>query len=61
MIEKEAEKVEADCTSCAEKHGQTHPIHNRQVLLTKFEIFTSICVLSEAAACGQEELVIYSN
>lgn len=34
MIEKEAGKAEADCTSCVEKHGQTHPIHNWQVVLT---------------------------
>lgn len=62
VIEKEAGKAEADCTSYAEKHGQTHSIYHRQVLLTKFEIiFTSICALSAEAACGQEELVIYSN
>ncbi|KAM7109253.1 uncharacterized protein J5F26_005372 isoform 1-T1 [Ciconia maguari] len=34
VIEKEAGKAEVDCTSYAEKHGQTHPIYNRQKIET---------------------------
>ncbi|XP_030307400.1 uncharacterized protein LOC115598406 [Calypte anna] len=30
VIKKELEKVKVDCTSYAEKNGQTHPIHNRK-------------------------------
>ncbi|OPJ73834.1 hypothetical protein AV530_013276 [Patagioenas fasciata monilis] len=28
VIDKEGGKAEADCISCAEQHGQTHPIHS---------------------------------
>lgn len=31
----EAEKRVAGYTSCAAKHGEDHPVHNRRVLLTK--------------------------
>lgn len=56
MIEKEAGKAEADCISYIGKHGQTHPVHNWQVLLN-LRPYSHVCVPSQKQHVDKKSLL----